>query len=362
MLKEKTVVIQSGVLRICVRQYADSRWGFDYKPAGEARKKVRCTDLETAKRRAREMLDSSIGRVDRMSIDPQEYAEFLAWKRQRGSACPSRPMVLALLQHQKASGRSPLTTRNAQAVLLRFADAFPGAMQAVTREKYSAWLDSLGVAAPTRNVYHVRIRQLYRFARAEGKISAELCGPELVRPVKTTYTPETYSPDELRALLAAVPHEWLPFVALGAFAGLRPGEVGKQDGCTKQRLQWENILWDRDKIDVPANVSKVGKRRFVPMCEALRAFLAPWRGASGLCVPNRSVYKEIPIWSRAAGVPWKKDALRHSYASYRLALTKDTPALALELGNSVNIIFNHYLELHHEDTARDWFAIRPHGT
>ena len=56
---------------------------------------------------------------------------------------------------------------------------------------------------------------------------------------------------------------------------------------------------------------------------------------------------------------WKANALRHSFISYRVALTKDIAAVALEAGNSPKMIFAHYRELCTEAEAAEWFSIRP---
>ena len=58
-------------------------------------------------------------------------------------------------------------------------------------------------------------------------------------------------------------------------------------------------------------------------------------------------------------MPWLPDALRHSYASYRLAIIHDIPRLSLEMGNSPAIIKAHYLNLKHDDEGKAWFALRP---
>ncbi len=55
----------------------------------------------------------------------------------------------------------------------------------------------------------------------------------------------------------------------------------------------------------------------------------------------------------------KRNALRHSYISYRLAKIKDTPRVALECGNSPTMIFKHYRELVLPSEATKWFSIRP---
>ena len=51
--------------------------------------------------------------------------------------------------------------------------------------------------------------------------------------------------------------------------------------------------------------------------------------------------------------------LRHSYATYRLAITHDAGRVALEMGNSPSMLFRNYLELADEQTATAWFAIGP---
>ena len=53
------------------------------------------------------------------------------------------------------------------------------------------------------------------------------------------------------------------------------------------------------------------------------------------------------------------DVLRHSYGTYRLPILKSADALALEMGNSADMIFRHYRRPVSEATARAYFAIVP---
>ena len=53
------------------------------------------------------------------------------------------------------------------------------------------------------------------------------------------------------------------------------------------------------------------------------------------------------------------NALRHSYASYRLADIKDAARVALEMGNSPTMLFRNYRELVTEKQAAEWFAVLP---
>ena len=56
---------------------------------------------------------------------------------------------------------------------------------------------------------------------------------------------------------------------------------------------------------------------------------------------------------------WKRNALRHSYISYRVAEKQDVAKVSLEAGNSPQMIFQHYRELVQPKEAKAWFAIGP---
>ena len=65
---------------------------------------------------------------------------------------------------------------------------------------------------------------------------------------------------------------------------------------------------------------------------------------------------------KAKQVKWKKNALRHSFISYRVAEIQNVAQVALEAGNSPQIIFQHYRELVRLNEAKTWFAIEPEKT
>jgi hypothetical protein len=56
---------------------------------------------------------------------------------------------------------------------------------------------------------------------------------------------------------------------------------------------------------------------------------------------------------------WKHNALRHSFISYRVADIQNVAQVALEAGNSPQMIFQHYRELVRPAEAKAWFAIVP---
>ncbi len=63
--------------------------------------------------------------------------------------------------------------------------------------------------------------------------------------------------------------------------------------------------------------------------------------------------------AKAAGIEWPNNVLRHSYATYRLAQCQDASRVALEMGNSPQMLFRNYRELADEHDAAAWFAIAP---
>ena len=54
-----------------------------------------------------------------------------------------------------------------------------------------------------------------------------------------------------------------------------------------------------------------------------------------------------------------KNGLRNSFISYRLAILHDTARVALEAGNSPQVIFGHYRELVTPEAATAWFSVKP---
>ncbi len=60
---------------------------------------------------------------------------------------------------------------------------------------------------------------------------------------------------------------------------------------------------------------------------------------------------------KKAGVPYKKNAFRDSYITYRLALTNDIKLVEMESGNSEKMIRENYLHLTTKEAALEWFSI-----
>ena len=237
--------------------------------------------------------------------------------------------------------------------------AFPSkSMREVTEQDLRAFVDSVGGSPRTRKNYRDLIVTLWRWSRREGFLprDSQTEAERVEAPrVGRNATIEIFTPDEMKKLLAHAPPALRPVLAICGFAGVRSGSKGEIS-----RLRWENIRWDQGECGIiDVTESKTGVRRLVPIQANLRAWLEPFRGMSGPISAGRKLEDSFVRLSEKSKVPWKRNALRHSYGSYRVAQIKSVDQVALEMGNSGVIVRRHYLEAVHEDEATAWFGIMP---
>ena len=158
-----------------------------------------------------------------------------------------------------------------------------------------------------------------------------------------------YTPEEIAGLLKHADKRLAPYLAIGAFAGLRQAEI--------MRLDWAEV--GEEFIEVTAEKAKTKVRRLIPIKPNLAAWFKGLRQKSGRVCAFGNVVNQLMKLSKAAKVPWKKNALRHSYISYRVAECADVARVAEESGNSAAIIRSNYLERVKPAQATEWFSIKP---
>ncbi|MCC6231292.1 MAG: hypothetical protein IT580_01530 [Verrucomicrobiales bacterium] len=254
---------------------------------------------------------------------------------------------------RRGRGASPDYVRDLRGRLRRFSEAFRMNVADVRADQIEDWLANLGQQGRHRYNTLRLVRTLLKWAQKRGHLPP---GPlatdqlEIVAPVDDAKI-EIFSPEELTRFLNAAKPEMIPYLALGAFAGLRTAETS--------RLDWADVKLERGFIEVGADKAKTASRRLVPVLPALVAWLTPLRKPTGRVLPFANSAKQVGWLSQAAGVPWKHNALRHSYISYRLAEVQSVDRVALEAGNSPAMIFRHYRELVTAAQATAWFGVMP---
>lgn len=136
------------------------------------------------------------------------------------------------------------------------------------------WLRDLKVGPRTRNNLRNSVQLLFNFPISRRYLPTdhdELSAVPLARDSGGEI--EIYSPQEMADLLAVASPEHVPFLAIGAFAGLRHAEL--------QQLDWAEVRMDDGFIEVKANKAKTTSRRLVPIQDNLKRWLEPYRKASG---------------------------------------------------------------------------------
>ena len=258
-----------------------------------------------------------------------------------------------LVENRRAAGASARYLKDLRLRLTRFCAAFPDRTLAdISTADVDTWLAALNLAPVTRNTFRLRLGTLFAFG-----MTRRWCTENPV--AHTTRAKETdgdiviLSVAQTAQLLDAASTETLPFWAIGAFGGLRRSEI--------ERLDWSQVDFESGLIEVKARHSKTARRRLVAMQPNLRAWLAPYRlrRRGPVCPGNLRLRTEADRDRAGLRENWPINALRHSFGSYHLAHFKDAAALALQMGNSPDVIFRHYRELvKPKDAARYW-QIKP---
>ncbi len=285
-----------------------------------------------------------------------------------------------MLKAKRAEGLSERYLQDLESRVGRFAASFTGQIAAVSGREIKEWLQALTregkeakakgvpVSNRTRNNFRLGIQTLFAFAKAEKYLPADWNGMEGVPLWKVQDGEvEVFTPEEMRLLLTLAPRNVVPFLAIGAFAGLRSAEI--------ERLDWSRVSLESGFITVDASIAKTNSRRLVPITPNLHAWLEDHQKPRGPVLELANVVNAIqrlveatrpsdpndPQKRLAPAVEWKHNALRHSFISYRLAEIQNAGQVALEAGNSPQMIFKHYRELVRPAEAKAWFAIVPKG-
>ncbi|PYI85524.1 MAG: hypothetical protein DME54_15050 [Verrucomicrobia bacterium] len=254
---------------------------------------------------------------------------------------------------KEAEGMSAMYLKDIRGMLGDFAEHFQCPLSSIQTDDLRQYLNAKRVSLVTKANRRRMLVVLLNFARDNGwlrpneKTAAEALGTYKVKPRE----PEIHTPAEVRRLLNAAAPDFLPYLALISFGGVRREELHKG-------LSWAAINFDRGTITVPAAIAKTGRKRKIVMAENLREWLSPYRVKSGP-IFNIDPRKRIAKVVKASGVKWKRNALRHSFGSYRMEQTKNEGQVALEMGNSPKVVKDHYFEIVDEQAARDYWNIKP---
>ena len=275
-----------------------------------------------------------------------------------------RQVVDEMVATKRAAKLSEVHLRDLDSRLGRFADAFQMNIGGVSSSMLQAWLDAMKASGRTKQNYVRVIGALFRFASAHRYLAKDAIEEvEAVQQAKADNDEiEIFTPSEFAEILITARTEMVCWMAIGGLAGLRSAEL--------QRLDWSEVNLAERHIEITAAKAKTAARRLAPVTDNLAAWLAPYAKPAGKVTGFESWWNQIPKLveemnrlrrehGNAAKFVWKHNGLRHSFCSYRLASIKNAAQVALEAGNSPQMIFTHYRQLVTEAEAKKWFAITP---
>jgi integrase len=182
------------------------------------------------------------------------------------------------------------------------------------------WLSQF-TAPYSRQTWFNRINTLFSFSLRRGYIQANPCD-RVERITIDRKAPFILSPDQAEKMMAMTTPLCRPYIILGLYAGIRPEEL--------LHVTWENICLETNTVRLEH--TKTRRRRIVPLEPRAVALLADCPNKAGRIAPcNTTVRRLKRRIGRALGFKaWPQDLLRHTAASYLLALIGDAGKVAMK--------------------------------
>ena len=277
--------------------------------------------------------------------------------RHHGNAIQPKSVSEAIqefLNDKTAKGLSKVYLDDLRNRLRAFGKSFHCDLNHATRDDVRIFLSRLKGSSRTHNNFIRTLKTFFGYSRTRGWISKELNLLEGIEGRKETQKPvEIFEPSEMKRLLASCTPDLAACLALVGFAGVRMEEI--------LRMTWEDVYRRKGFVEIEAQKAKTARRRLVPISSNLTDWLALAGKTKGRLWPWSKAYlfEAIPNAARVAEIRWKRNALRHSFISYRLALTQNKHQVAEEAGNSPRMIDSHYRELVTPEQAQKWFKVIP---
>ncbi|PTX95072.1 hypothetical protein DB345_12305 [Spartobacteria bacterium LR76] len=168
---------------------------------------------------------------------------------------------------------------------------------------------------------------------------------------------DTFSPADVKTVLKTPTDDDIrKYHVLGFFAGIRPEEL--------PRVREEFINLPERVIVLPHEITKTGVRRVIEINDTLLAWLEWFASRSvpqpGPIISPVNIRKRLRAFREKAGVAWIQDGMRHSYASYWLAIHKDEHRLRDNLGHrSADELWDHYHKAKTQKEAKEFWNLTP---
>jgi len=261
---------------------------------------------------------------------------------------PLREIVSIYLASLKTRAYRKNTIKQARSNLNQLASKY-GALDTntITPTHLEQWFAQRKWTRSTIDGVIAKIGPFFTWCVREGYCENNPCAA-VKRPRSDDSPPTIFTPLETKTLLLTALKAdpgMIPYLAIGLFAGVRPLEI--------ERLTWADVL--EQYIEITAAKAKTRKRRLVSLSDNLKEWLS-----LGGDLPLTNKRKRLGRVVQIAGLNWQPDIMRHSFASYHLAMHTSADKTALELGHrDSKMLFAHYRELVTQEAGQSYWDIRP---
>ena len=277
--------------------------------------------------------------------------KFLAWRAKRLNSATIPALVDEYLEAKRSNVRKPLSLHTINELKQKghkLIEAFGKAhILEIEQPAIEAYLDRQKISNQTRKNILVKWGQFFNWAISKGYTDNNPCNNVEVFPSGREI--KRYNAAIIREMFAICEAEFpdlLPYLAVCTFAGLRPSEC--------ERLTWNEILLDTNPPQIEVIKSTFAVKDFTRHV-TIQPNLLEWLKVcphhdDSIIQPNfRKRFDAFKIKcgfklrgenpTHPAFIP---DGLRHTFASFWRAKYKNDHYLAAEMGNSVDMIRNHY--------------------
>ncbi len=265
-----------------------------------------------------------------------------------------KEIVEIMVNDAKKNKRRDRTVQDVNNRLSQFAEDFPNRrLSELSVDDLKDWLGDSEWAPRTKINYLTKISQLYNYALKRQWVDANIT-VQIDRPAVEDAEPEVFTIDQATQLLKhANKHGLLAYIAIGLFAGLRSAEL--------LRLETAAVDIANRSIVVGASVAKKRSRRVVEINDTLVAWLKQCDLSQRYLVNAETFRNDLEALKEDASIEhWPHNGLRHSFASYHIAMYGDSIKTAYILGHKDSVVIhNHYKALVLKSEAEKFWAIRP---
>ncbi len=273
------------------------------------------------------------------------------------------------LKHLEKRGSGAYHMRDVEKIVGKFVGIFPGAIARIDTPDIDEFLSQLGGKARNKNNWRKGVIAYFNFAQKKNFLPRNLehaaaATSDFSEPRQQITTEDEaaavlqrndiYTPEEMRRILNSTTPALRLTTEIKAFSGVRTEEI--------VRLWWVMVDEKDNCIRVPDAVGKIDAR-LVLILPNLSKRLAEYHAdlkhgrVAGDWASANSLWHAWEREVEKAGVPYRRNAFRNSYISYRLAILQDVNRVAEETGTSPQMIRRNYLVPISRTVAEEWFAL-----